>query len=250
MAEQRSPLSSLTATGSTSNSTHENHTAGTVGDRWNRTPQLRSGSCAANNNGLCSRKHATGTGSTILLPGASLLGSRRRDLGHLDTSYKPAAFLLYQFLGGSNMGWVSRLDLETGYQHHSNGKDGQDSRFIDLLYIKPTFVWRAASSHFFFAPKAWIYLTKSSLNADISDYIGYVDLEATWRADFGLQLETHTIPAKEVVTFNAQATYPLSRLWRPLRFYALVDFWTGAGETLLRYDVEGTGFLFGVALSR
>jgi len=101
------------------------------------------------------------------------------------------------------------LDLEGGYQHHSNGKDGFDSRHIDLLYLKPTFVWRLGDhSHLFFAPMMWSYLTKSILNDDIADYWGWIDFELTWRADFGLQLETHTIPASEGTTFAFQATQP------------------------------------------
>jgi outer membrane phospholipase A len=49
---------------------------------------------------------------------------------------------------------------------------------------------------------------------------------------------------------GAQATYPLSKLWRPLNFYALVDYWTGYGETILRYDLEGSGFALGISVSR
>ncbi len=168
-----------------------------------------------------------------------------------DTSFKPGAFVLYQDIGNGNLSLFERFDIEGGYQHHSNGKAGEDSRFIDVLYIKPTFVWRLFDmSHFFFAPKAWGYLTKSALNEDIADWWGYVDLEFTWRADFGLQIETHTWPAREVTTFNAQITYPLNKLWRPLNFYALVDYWSGAGETILRYSDTGTGWIFGIAFSR
>ena len=28
------------------------------------------------------------------------------------------------------------------------------------------------------------------------------------------------------------------------------DFYTGAGETFIRYDLQGSGFIFGMALSR
>ena len=168
-----------------------------------------------------------------------------------DTSFKPAFFGLYQYVGGRDLRWLERLDLEGGFQHHSNGKDGFDSRYLDLLYLKPTFVWRLGDhSRLFFAPMMWSYLTKSILNDDIADYWGWIDFELTWRADFGLQLETHTIPASEGTTFAFQATYPLSRLWRPLNFYALVDYRSGAGETILQYDASGSGFIFGIALSR
>ena len=154
-----------------------------------------------------------------------------------DSSYKPGAFILYQDIGDGSLSLFDRFDIEGGYQHHSNGKDGLDSRHIDILYLKPTFVWRLFDmSYFFFAPKMWAYLSESSLNEDIADWWGYVDLEFTWRADFGLQVATFTRPAKEATRFNAQITYPLNKLWRPLNFYAFVDYWSGPGETIVRYD--------------
>jgi outer membrane phospholipase A len=168
-----------------------------------------------------------------------------------DSSYKPGAFLLYQDIGNGNLSLFDRFDIEGGYQHHSNGNGGVDSRHIDILYLKPTFGWRLFEmSYFFVSPKLWTYLTKSALNEDIADWWGYLDLELTWRADFGLQVETHTMPAKEITTFNAQLTYPLSNLWRPLNFYAFVDYWNGAGETILRYDATGSGWIFGISFSR
>ena len=103
----------------------------------------------------------------------------------------------------------------------------------------------------YFAPKMWIYTDNvSSLNEDIADYWGNFDLELTWRADWGLQVETHTMPAKNITTFNLQLTYPLSNLWKPLGFYLYVDYWDGAGETILRYNERNRGFVMGIALSR
>jgi len=46
------------------------------------------------------------------------------------------------------------------------------------------------------------------------------------------------------------ATYPLSKLWRPLNCYATVHYRDGASETLLRYDLKAPGFIAGIALSR
>ncbi len=168
-----------------------------------------------------------------------------------DTTFKPALFILYQWLGGRDLSWVHRLDLEGGYQHQSNGKGIPDSRSMETWYFKPTFIWRLFDNSFLFvAPRFWNSFQRSALNEDIHDYWGNLDLEVTWRADFGLQLETHYIPAENVDTFGVQATYPLDRLWKPLAFYALVDYRSGAGETLLRYDLEASGWIFGIALSR
>ena len=168
-----------------------------------------------------------------------------------DNSFMPSIFVLWQYLGGKDLKWVNRIDIEGGYHHHSNGKDGEDSRFIDMLYIKPTFAWKVfKNDFFFFTPKAWLYLGKETFNEDIAEYWGYVDLEFTYRANFGLQLETHVIPASKVTTFHGILTYPASKLWKPLKFYFYIDYWNGAGEALLVYDLPVTGWLFGIAFSR
>jgi len=57
-------------------------------------------------------------------------------------------------------------------------------------------------------------------------------------------------PTSEIVTVNAQLTYHLGWLWRPLHFYLLFDYWTCAGETILRYDSRESGIILGIALSR
>ena len=96
----------------------------------------------------------------------------------------------------------------------------------------------------------WVVIDQSALNEDITDYWGNVNLQLTWRADFGLQVRTHTIPATERTTFNAQFTYPLNRLWRPLNFYVMADYWDGASEVFLTCDTPYHGWMFGMALSR
>ena len=70
--------------------------------------------------------------------------------------------------------------------------------------------------------------------------------------DNGLQLKNYNWPGGNFDrwTYNGQLTYPLSKLWRPLNFYLMVDYWNGYGETILRYDAEGSGFGIGIAVSR
>lgn len=61
------------------------------------------------------------------------------------------------------------------------------TRHIDILYLKPTFGWGLFNmSYSFVSPKVWGYLGKSALNEDVADWWGYLDLELTWRADFGV----------------------------------------------------------------
>ena len=167
-----------------------------------------------------------------------------------DNNFKPAMFLFYEKIGGNSLSWAERFDLEGGFQHHSNGRDGFSSRSIDWVYIQPTAVWRALNSYFIVSPKIWTYLGKSSLNEDIEDFWGYVNIELTWRADFGLQVRTYTNPAKESTSFLTHVTFPMSKVWKPLKFYMLISYYTGTGETIIDFDQRAEGFIFGFALSR
>ena len=171
-----------------------------------------------------------------------------------DTSYKPSLFFLYQAIGGRGLSWVYQFDLEFGFQHESNGKDGLDSRSIDILYIQPGFTWRVfGRSNLIFAPKAWIYVGKEFQNSDIEEFRGYFDLQLTWRFDRSLQLRTHTHIGStgDAGSFQADLTFPMSRLWHPLNFYLMAQFFDGYAETILRYD-ENTeaNWRFGIAFSR
>lgn len=168
-----------------------------------------------------------------------------------DSNYRPAAFFIYQTLGKDSLSWVNRIDLEGGYQHHSNGRDSYASRSTEYLYFKPTLVWRTFdNSYLFLSPRFQHYFWQEYTNKDVSDYWGFVDIELSWRADFGLQIETHSIPAKNEFTFDITATYPMDKIWKELNFYLMANYRDGAGETFLTYNYSGRGFLFGIALSR
>lgn len=170
-----------------------------------------------------------------------------------DTSYKPSAFFLYEDIGGSGQSWVDRLHVETGFLHESNGNEGADSRAINMVYLKPTFVWRLfGQSRLLVAPKVWAYFWIEE-NPDIGDFRGNFSLELAWRFDFGMQIHTVTHVGNDLDkgSFEANLTFPMDRLWRPLNFYVLAQFFDGYAETILRYDVNtDANWRIGVALSR
>lgn len=67
------------------------------------------------------------------------------DLGELskpfkDSSYRPRLFYsnfdLARFFDGQ-----LRIGVETGFGHESNGKEGEDSRSFNMLYVRPTLTW-------------------------------------------------------------------------------------------------------------
>ena len=168
-----------------------------------------------------------------------------------DNSYKPGAFFMIQNIQGNSWSWLDRFDIESGYQHHSNGRDGVSSRYIDWLYFQPKFTWRIYDmSSFTFSPMIWHYLTKSTLNDDIIKYWGRFNLEFVYLTDSGFQLRTMINPANERTSSMFQLTYPLNKLIKPLNFYLMATYYNGVGETILDYNKTAKGFIFGISLTR
>lgn len=165
-----------------------------------------------------------------------------------DSSYKPE--LLYSYdnlIGGGPTNWY-RLDLQIGAQHESNGKSGVDSRSLNLAYFRPTFTLGYPDQlHFTLQPRVWGYLGDLSDNPDIDEYRGYFDLRAmlTWR-DF--QLSVFGRMGHEGNNYSAQIdfTYHLYKT----AVYLDVQYFTGYGESLLRYNQRSDIWRVGIALYR
>ena len=91
-----------------------------------------------------------------------------------DSSYRPSFF----YLDDAVSHWPfrrSRLGLQTGYEHESNGKEGLNSRSVDIAYIKPILTLPLTGNYYVsFAPKVYAYLDRDD-NPDIAEYRGYVD---------------------------------------------------------------------------
>jgi hypothetical protein len=71
----------------------------------------------------------------------SLWDWNARSAPFFDSSYKPELlYSLERVLGGKPTNWL-RFDLQGGLKHESNGKDGADSRSMNIAYLRPTFVF-------------------------------------------------------------------------------------------------------------
>jgi len=154
-----------------------------------------------------------------------------------DTSYRPSLF------------WQGSLDTHHpllpsywrgGYEHESNGKDGNASRSIDTLFAQP--VWRqdyANGSSLIFSPKFYGYLDKDE-NPDIARYRGYADWtiryghEQGWILGARLRQGTGGYASAQLdLSFPLRA--PLfSRAGGFLHF----QLFGGYGESLLDYNVR------------
>jgi outer membrane phospholipase A len=172
-----------------------------------------------------------------------------------DSSYKPELLFSQTRLAhaGNEDDWF-RLDLQTGVQHESNGRDADASRSLNLAYLRPTFVfghqdaWQLSLS-----PRAWVYLPDLDDNPDLPRYRGYVDLRAVIGQADGLQLAAYLRAGDHFDRGSLQLdlTYPLRRIrWAGLTWCLQAQYFTGYGESLLHYNERSEAYRFGFSIYR
>jgi outer membrane phospholipase A len=155
-----------------------------------------------------------------------------------DSSYRPSLF----YLNDSISQWKYRqtkLGLQGGFEHESNGKDGTSSRSLNILFVRPTLTFPLKDNYFVaLSPKIYGYLEKEE-NPDIAEYRGYVDfLVKAGRRD-GFQLATTMRKGTRAETFSIQldATYPLKEpSLGNLGGYLHLQYFYGYGESLIDYN--------------
>lgn len=156
-----------------------------------------------------------------------------------DTSYMPQMFYSID-----DTGWKSslftRMGMMTGYMHESNGRDGPESRGIDILFVRPTWDFGDLNAnHLTVSPKIYYYTHIAGENHDIADYRGYVDLLIKYGSTDGWQLATTLRKGTKswYGSIDTQFTYPLAKLinssWGG---FLWVGYFTGYGEDILDYN--------------
>ncbi|WP_420992621.1 phospholipase A [Cupriavidus sp. 30B13] len=169
-----------------------------------------------------------------------------------DTNYRPSLFYYLSDTGVHNRA-ISRLSLAAGLEHESNGLDGDRSRSINTVFVRPTFyVGDLTDWHWSVSPKLYYYLEKND-NTNIASYRGYMDLKLAYgKADsweFAATLRKGT--QKYYGSVDAAVTYPLARLIPGTAGYLMAGYFVGYGESLLDYNRKlPWQFRLGYALSR
>jgi phospholipase A1/A2 len=171
-----------------------------------------------------------------------------------DSSYKPEINYTWLRVDGGHWGGAIRLDLRGGLQHESNGKGGADSRSLNLVYLWSTITFgRPGRFQLSVSPKAFVYLGDLSGNVDIADYRGYLELRAGigWSDNVQLTATTRIGDDFDRTSLQLDLTYPMWRL-PLLRSSVLLQaqYFTGYGESLLRYYERSDTFRAGIALFR
>ncbi|MVW71593.1 MULTISPECIES: phospholipase A [unclassified Bordetella] len=168
----------------------------------------------------------------------------------IDTSFNPSIFWLNEKV------WTSaserwRLGLNTGVEHLSNGKDGDDSRSLNDVYIQPAINYRFDSgSTLTFSPRIKAYFAVEDDNKDYSDYAGHVDWKVRWAQDNGAVVSAlYRQGASRHRTTQLDFAWPLKRTWLNMNGYVHLQYFNGYGETLLGYNQrDRSQFRIGLSL--
>lgn len=206
-----------------------------------------------NENGSLATNYPALKGFNIAYTQTSLWDLSAPSAPFFDTSYKPAfLYSLERVVGREGVDWF-RLDLQAGAQHESNGKNGVDSRSQNILYFRPTLVFGHDDKvQLTLQPRVWGYIGDLSDNPDIDEYRGYFDLRAVigWRR--GLQLSALGRMGHEGnhPSLQLDLTYPTMKILGSFSVYLQAQYFTGYGESLLRYNERTDAFRVGFALYR
>ncbi|ATZ10164.1 phospholipase A [Erwinia amylovora] len=159
-----------------------------------------------------------------------------------ETDYEPQIFLGwatdYRFAG-----WTLR-DVETGFNHQSNGRSEPTSRSWNRVYAR----LMAENGHWLVEVKPWYRIPESENNddnPDITRYMGY------YRLTVGYQWGDSIFSLKSNYNWNSGYggaelgwSYPLTE---HVRFYTQV--FSGYGESLIDYNHRQTRVGVGVTLN-
>lgn len=155
-----------------------------------------------------------------------------------DSSYRPRLFFSDYDLERLFDGRL-RLGFEAGFGHESNGKEGDDSRSFNMLYVRPTLTLGDPDGlRAYFAPLIHNYIADDE-NPNLSHYRGYVDwlfgVGSRGGLDFMATLRKGT--RSNYGSIELSASYPLSKLsGGDLTGWLMLQYFNGYGESLLDFD--------------
>ncbi|KND55705.1 Phospholipase A1 precursor Outer membrane phospholipase A [Candidatus Paraburkholderia kirkii] len=135
--------------------------------------------------------------------------------------------------------YFTRMGVAAGIGHESNGRAGDESRAINIVFVRPTWDFGDLNgNHLTLSPKLYYYLSKVG-NEDIADYRGYADFLVKYGSPDGWQLATTLRKGTKhwYGSVDTQLTYPLAKLigsaWGG---YLFVSYFNGYGKDILDYN--------------
>jgi len=158
-----------------------------------------------------------------------------------DSSYMPSLF--YELLATPERsdGGLNWLGFQGGFQHESNGRDGQDSRSLNTLFLRTGIVaGRMDSWHLTASVRGYAFVTDLSDNAAIEDYRGYAEWLVTIGRGEGAQLALLGRAGRDFKRFTTQLDLSVPVRIRLFDFatYFLLQYFNGYGESLRTYETK------------
>lgn len=162
-----------------------------------------------------------------------------------ESNYEPQLFLAWQTQYALPFGWQLN-DIETGFNHQSNGKNAEDmqSRSWNRLYTRAS----ASKGNWIVELKPWWRVpekARSDDNPDITKYRSYFDLTVGYRyQEHQVKLKGHYHPRHHKGGVEATYSYPLTKY---IRFYT--QYYGGYGESLIDYNKNIQRIGVGISLN-
>ncbi|TBL84620.1 phospholipase A [Hafnia alvei] len=159
-----------------------------------------------------------------------------------ETNYEPQLFV--GWATDYQLGDWTLRDIETGFNHQSNGRSDPTSRSWNRVYAR----LMAQNGNFQAQIKPWYRIPESSSkddNPDITKYMGY------YEAQVGYEWGESVFTAKGHYNWNTGYgggelgwSYPMTKT---LRFYT--QLYSGYGESMIDYNFNQTRFGVGIMLN-
>ena len=171
-----------------------------------------------------------------------------------DTSYMPELF--FESLAADRPDdhrLLSFIGYQAGYKHESNGRDGTDSRSLNIVYLRSGLLigqrdgWRAVV-----VPRVFAYVGNSSDNHDIAYYRGYGELLVGIGRDDGIQVNVTGMAGRKWNKGSVQvdASYPIKIPAVHFDTFLHVQYFDGYGESLRDYNRKTSTWRAGLSLVR
>lgn len=171
-----------------------------------------------------------------------------------DTSYLPELFWEWFRLPALKQpGNISWNGFQIGVLHESNGRDGGDSRSLNVArFATVLFIGPLSGRHLTLIPEVYSYLGRLSENRSIRDYRGNGRLRANYGRANGLQLTFTGIAGEGFSHGSVQfdLTSPVHVPFLDASLFLLVQYFNGYGESLRAFDQKSEAVRAGFSLVR
>lgn len=172
-----------------------------------------------------------------------------------DTSYMPELMLeSLAPMPTERDGWFTRLGSQLAFKHESNGRDGPDSRSMNMISARGAVMLGPIDDwHLLVIPEVFAYVTSLDDNPDLKDYRGHGQLRLALAKNNRRPGLLYTVRAGKDFdhwTHQVDLTLPFRTKWLNIETSFLVQYFNGYGESLRSYREKSETARAGISLVR